>query len=323
MRYRVAKHKRGYVAVLYEGSRRRRIALKATDRFGATAEAAELVGHIEQRKPRQRLTVGQIVETYLEQSEAIWKENDSFHWKGIRGRLASLSPDDVSEKLLKGLAADASVSVGTIRKRYTVVRAALNWADRKGLLPGKAPHIWLPPAPPPRDRRLSREEFARLEDAARISNHLYVFLQVARFTGARAGAILSLVWSSVDFERRLISLGGTGRQKRRAVVPMHPDLAWCLVLTKAASETDMVIEWAGKPVKSIKNAFRRAVSDAGLGKEVTPHVLRHTAASWMAEAGVPMSEIAAVLGHSDSRTTERVYARFSPTYLQRAVRALG
>lgn len=323
MRYRVAKHKRGFVAVLYEGSRRRRIALKATDRFQATAEAAELVGHIEQRKPRQRLTVGQIVEMYLEQSEAIWKENDSFHWKGIRGRLASISPDDVSEKLLKSVAAEASVSVGTIRKRYTVVRAALNWASRKGLLPDKAPHIWLPPAPPPKDRRLSREEFARLELAAERTAHLGAFLAVARFTAARAGAILSLSWGQVDFSRRLILLGGGGRQKRRAVVPMHPDLAWRLVLMKEAAETDYVIEWAGKPVKSIKNAFRKAVLRAGLDKSVTPHVLRHTAASWMAEAGIPMAEIAAVLGHSDSRVTERVYAKYSPTYLQKAVRALG
>src|SRR5262249_16136097 len=33
---------------------------------------------------------------------------------------------------------------------------------------------------------------------------------------------------------------------------------------------------------------------------------------WMAEEGVPMQQIAQYLGHSDSRTTERVYARFSP-----------
>lgn len=60
-----------------------------------------------------------------------------------------------------------------------------------------------------------------------------------------------------------------------------------------------------------------AVARAGL-RGVTPHVLRHTAAVWMAEAGVPMTEIAAYLGHSDSRITERVYARFSPDYLRKA-----
>jgi len=55
---------------------------------------------------------------------------------------------------------------------------------------------------------------------------------------------------------------------------------------------------------------------------VTPHTLRHTAAVWLAEAGTPMPEIATYLGHSDSRITERVYARFSPGYLRKASKAL-
>jgi len=322
-RYRVAKHKRGFVCVLYEQSgSRRRIALKATDKFKATAEAAELVGHIEQRKPRQRLTVGQIVEAYLEQSEAIWKDVDAFAWKRISGTFASKRPEDVSEADCKGISLRSASRVGTIRKSLSVLRAALNWAERKALI-DKAPHIWLPPAPPPKDRRLTREEFAKLELAANDTAHLSAFIGIARFTAARAGAILSLTWDRVDFIQRRIALGGSGRQKRRAVVPMHPDLAWRLVLMREGAETDHVIEWAGQPVKSIKRAFRAAVIRAGLDKAVTPHVLRHTAASWMAEAGIPMSEIAAVLGHRDSRTTERVYARYSPEYLQRAVRALG
>jgi len=321
MRYRVAKHKRGYVAVLYEGSRRRRIALKAADKFQATAEAAELVGHIEQRKPRQRLTVGQIVEAYLEQSEAIWKENDRLHYQGIRERIGRLVPSAITADTCRDIVATSDVKPGTLRKRLGVVRAALRWAERKAII-DKAPHIWLPQAPPPKDRRLSREEFERLGRAME-SVHGWIFLQLARFTAARAGAILSLQWRSVDFERRLISLGGSVRQKRRATVPMHPDLAWILVLAKDVAETDYVIEFAGKPVKSIKRTFHTARDRAGLDKAVTPHVIRHTSASWMAEAGVPMSEIAAVLGHRDSRTTERIYAKFSPEYLQKAVRALG
>ena len=53
------------------------------------------------------------------------------------------------------------------------------------------------------------------------------------------------------------------------------------------------------------------------------NVLRHTAAVQMAEGGAPMSEIAAVLGHSDSRITERVYAKYSPGYLAKAVGKIG
>jgi integrase len=51
--------------------------------------------------------------------------------------------------------------------------------------------------------------------------------------------------------------------------------------------------------------------------------MRHTAAVWMAEAGVPMPVIAQYLGHTDSRITERVYARFSPDYLRGAADALA
>jgi integrase len=43
----------------------------------------------------------------------------------------------------------------------------------------------------------------------------------------------------------------------------------------------------------------------------------------MAMAGVPMAVIARLLGHTDSRTTERVYAKHTPDYLRRAVAALS
>lgn len=322
MRYRVAKHKRGYVAVLYEGSRRRRIALKAADKFAATAEAAELVGHIEQRKPRQRLTVGQIVEMYLEQSEAIWKEVDRFHWKHGEGAFGRLSPSDVTEKECKAFAGASSNRPGSIRKVLSILRAALRWAERKSLI-DKAPHIWLPQAPPPKDRRLTREEAENLRRSC-VMPHVRLFVEVALGTGGRSGAILSLQWGMVDLGQRRIRFCGSEKQKSRAqAVPINETLFQALTEAKEAAMTDYVIEWAGQPVKSIKRGFREAVKRAGLGADVTPHVLRHTAASWMAEAGVPMSEIAAVLGHRDSRTTERVYAKYSPEYLQRAVRALG
>ncbi len=64
-----------------------------------------------------------------------------------------------------------------------------------------------------------------------------------------------------------------------------------------------------------------ATRKAGLAG-VSPHVLRHTAAVWMAEGRVPMDEIAQYLGHDDSRTTSKIYARFSPDYLRKAANVL-
>jgi site-specific recombinase XerD len=67
-----------------------------------------------------------------------------------------------------------------------------------------------------------------------------------------------------------------------------------LAKARRAALSDHVIEWAGKPIKDVKKAFSRAVAKAGLGSDVTPHVLRHTAAVWMVEDGVPMPEVPSV-----------------------------
>jgi integrase len=55
--------------------------------------------------------------------------------------------------------------------------------------------------------------------------------------------------------------------------------------------------------------------------DVTPHTLRHTAATWAAMAGVPMDEIARLLGASVT-VVEKIYAKWHPEYLRRAVQAL-
>jgi len=85
--------------------------------------------------------------------------------------------------------------------------------------------------------------------------------------------------------------------------------------------TDYVIEWARRPVKSVKRGLAAAAQRAGL-EHVSPHMLRHSAAIHMAEEGVGMEEIAQMLGHSNVNVTRNVYARFSPDYLGRAAAAL-
>ncbi len=65
----------------------------------------------------------------------------------------------------------------------------------------------------------------------------------------------------------------------------------------------------------------KIIKRAGLS-DVVPHDLRHSAAVWMAEAGVSMDEIAQYLEHSSPAVTFKVYARFSPDYLRKAASAL-
>lgn len=111
------------------------------------------------------------------------------------------------------------------------------------------------------------------------------------------------------------------RMKGRAVVPMTNALRAALTQAHQIALTGHVIEHGGKRIQRIAKGVKSAAVRSGL-PWVSPHVLRHSAAVWMAEDGVPMPEIAAFLGHSDSRITEQVYARFSPNHLRRAASSL-
>lgn len=140
-------------------------------------------------------------------------------------------------------------------------------------------------------------------------------------------ALLDLTWDRVNFLRGHIHLHAPSRtrnSKGRAIVPMNETARAALVEARQGAVTDHVIEWSGGRIRSVKRAINTCLRRTGLktrGDGV--HLLRHTAAVLMAESGVPIDEIAQYLGHSNSNTTAKVYARYSPDYLQGAATALN
>jgi integrase len=297
-----------------EGESKRR-ALRTQDRATAQRLLIDL-----QRQPLGG-TVAHTMKSYLADKEASARSPQRLKdaWKALAPVFGSLRPDQVDRATCRAYTAQrrkAGRGDGTIRKELGTLRAGLRWAD-----PATRAVIELPSAPPPKDRYLTRAEFARLREAAEAF-HIELFIVLALSTAGRKEALLELTWDRVDFDRGLIQLGiGEGKRKGRATVPMTDTLRAALKEAQKAALTDYVIEWGGENVKSIRTGFNAACQRAKL-KSVSPHVLRHTAAVWMAEAGATMPEIAAYLGHTDSRITERIYARFSPAFLRRASSAL-
>lgn len=138
------------------------------------------------------------------------------------------------------------------------------------------------------------------------------------------GAILELTWAQVDFKHGTVNFNVQDREqtnKRRPVVPINDRAREALQEAVRGARTDYVIEWDGQPVKSIKKAISKAADRSGI--ECSPHVFRHTAAVWMAQANVPMQKIAQFLGHTSTRVTERTYARYSPGFMRDAAEALN
>jgi integrase len=302
-----------WYAVWREGGETRRRALRTRDRDAAARQLADFKRHFE--KPLG--TVAAIYAAYLADKGT---ERANWAWKRLGPAFGALRPDQITRSTCRSYLAQRrkdGVGDGTIHTELTYLRAALFWHDRATPV-----SIELPSKPPPRDRHLTREQYERLLAAA-DQPHVRLFIALALATAGRMTALLELTWGQVDFERGLIRLGrGEQRRKGRATVPMTDRIRQALWSAAEARTTEWVIEYGGRRVGKIRHAFARAAEEAGL-PWCTPHVLRHTAAVWMAEAGVPMTEIAQVLGHTDDRITQRVYARFSPSYLRRAVSALA
>jgi integrase len=214
------------------------------------------------------------------------------------------------------------VSNGTVNRFLDILRAAFLGAWRRGEL-ASYPHIRLLPQPAPRDRFLTEDEVRRLLDACR-EPHLYLFVLLGLHTLQRPSAILSLRTEQVDLQWNLINFTQPGKvvtNKRRASVPITATLRPSLEHALRISRSGHVIEVGGEPVKSVRRSFQTACRRAKI-VGASPVTLRHTGATLLAAAGVPLREVSGMLGHTTSRITEQVYAKRRPEFLATAAKAL-
>lgn len=314
--WRLKLYRGTWCAVRRHGGRTQRVSLSTQDRDVAERALRDLTV-----VPKGDL-IGQVVPAYIadkrEMGKASVKAMEA-SWKALKSTFAHLRPDQISREICRSYAKarrKGGVSNGTVIKDLGVLKAALGWAKMAG-----AAVFDFPPAPPPRDRYLTREEVERLWNAAEAA-HAEMFIRLAWATAGRASAILELTWDRVDFQKGQIRLsdGATGR-KGRATVPMTQSLRTALEDAYKARTTNHVIEWGGKPVRSIAKAFRRACERAKL-KDVSPHIIRHSAAVKMVSEGVDLYKVGQYLGHTDPRVTYRTYARYRPEHMADAAAAL-
>lgn len=322
--YRIGRLKGRFVVMWNDDSgKRRRYRLAAHTPKEAEREARDLI--IIEEAPRAGVTVDQIWGAYQEEMgtrrQAAKLAQTGRNVLPIFGHLSAESVDQQDCRAYIAARRQEGRKDATIRTELGCLRAALLWA-RKARLITTAPTIELPATPPPRDRYLTRFEVGKLLDAA-TEPHIRLAMLLMLTTAGRIGAILDLTWRQVDMERRVIRLATNdiGPRKGRATVPINDSLISALQAAQRAALSDYVVEWGGRKVGSIKTGFNAAVARAGID-HCTPHDLRRTAGRFMAEAGVPIEEIAQYLGHANPNITRSTYAQFSPDYLRKASGAL-
>jgi integrase len=214
--------------------------------------------------------------------------------------------------------------------------------------------VVMPERGKPRDRWLTRSEAAKIiwacwrarevqtvhrgpnkgekiETDKRPLKHLARFILIGLRMGTRAGSIAASSperkpgRSYVDLERGIHYRNPEGREKtnkRQTPAPIPPPLlAHMRRWVRRGIAKDYFVEWNGKPVKSVKTGFKRAVKLAGI-PHATPHSLRHTAATWMMQNGAPLWEAAGFLGMSE-KTLRETYGHHHPDFMQGAVAAIS
>jgi integrase len=229
---------------------------------------------------------------------------------------------DVTHADVVAWVSSLDLAPATVRQAHRVFSLVLGLAVRDGRMPrNPADKVPLPRAAKPDKRFLTHAEVARLADAA---GPYGLAVQVLAYTGLRFGELAALRVGRVDLLRRRIKVAESvtevagravwGTPKSHAVrsVPVPRSLADSMAEQMAGKAPGDFVFTAPKGGALLLRNWRRQVFDpatraAGLDG-VTPHDLRHTAASLAVSAGANVKAVQRLLGHASAAMTLDVYS---------------
>jgi integrase len=295
------------------------------------------------------ITIGDVLTVYLEekaQATAAPKTTEQ-----IIGRLndffGAMTVSAIKGKTCRDYAAQRGTQSGA-RRDLEVMRAAVRYYHKEYGL-DVLPAFTLPEKGVPRERYLTRSEAALLLWSAlgwekvgtgpnaywvrrrdQKRSHLARLILIGLYTGTRPGTIKRLQWIRsttggwADLERGVIFRRAEGERvahnKRKPPVKIASRLlAHLKRWKKMDAGLRYVVHYQGRPIVKENKAFRSAIAAVELS-DVTPHVLRHTRGTWLAQAQVPPNEAAASLGLTVEEY-ERTYLHNDPDFQKSAADA--
>jgi integrase len=240
--------------------------------------------------------------------------------------VARLRTSDVRRLMADRVAAGQSPA--SVHRIHSTLHAALEAGVReRTLAENVAAKVPLPRVAPKPVAAMSEDYADRIHDVAR-GTFLAPIVELLLGSGMRLGEAIGLDQGDLHLEERFVVVRISKTTVR--AVPISDDAADALrrhlvtLKRRGASEPVFVGPRSGDRMSpaTISHAFPRLLERAGL-RRLTPHGLRHGAATLLVAKGVPMRHVAEQLGHKNPALTARVYAHVLPEAQKDAVRLLN
>lgn len=282
-------------------------------------------------------TLSQAWDRYREEwllTETKHPEKDINRWENHLAPLGQKALTAVTPEVLDQLRAKLrkrDLSPQTITHVLSLLRRVMLRARRWGMWSGPNPFedYKMPQVNNERFRFLTVAEAEMLLEAVcglgyRMAT--YRICLTSLHTGMRAGEIHALRWEQVDLANLAINIADSKSGMPRQTI-ITPRLAASLEAQRGETGGAGLVFPGneGKERREVSKAFSRKVEELGFNAGITDrrgrvvfHSLRHTFASWLAMAGVPLYQIAGLLGHTTVEMTRR-YAHLCPQGVRRAV----
>jgi len=242
--------------------------------------------------------------------------------------------------------ASKGLSETTLMHTHAVLRTALAWAVKQRMIStNPAEDVDRPKRQRGEMLIWSAEELGKFLAHCQ-SDRLYPLIRLAAFTGMRRSELLGLVWTDVDLSRSTVSIRRTRTRIGYEMVDRATtkSAASARLVDLDAETVTVLADWRkaqaaerelwgsayedtahvftredGTPVHAdhLAQRFERLVKAAGV-PAIRFHDLRHTHASLLLAAGVPVLDVSRRIGHASAAVTLTVYARLMPGQGQRA-----
>ena len=239
-------------------------------------------------------------------------------------RVCELKPEHV-ESMFADLA-ERGLSKNTIILVRSVFSFMLNHAEKRGIIPRNPVRLSIIPASarePKKRRTLSHEELKRFL-AVIEGEKDEAFWTAAVLLGLRPGELAGLMWEDVDLEENVIhvvkarkktalgyAIGTVKTQGSLRVLAMPDRLSEAMRRHKDNTDGEGLVfparDGGIQYPETSRRRLRKLCKLADIDPPVVPYELRHTAASMLSDAGVPIEELADFMGHTTTAMLEQVY----------------